>query len=68
MLFKWPPADEEGPSARNHGEIVAVVVLRGCVVMGEVCDSVITVATIQMLKSTLSAEPRAGYSKSLIVE
>ena len=38
MLFKWPPADEEGPSARNHGEIVAVVVLRGYVVMGEVCD------------------------------
>ena len=36
MLFKWPPADEEGPSARNHGEIV--VVLRGCAVMGEVCD------------------------------
>ena len=57
MLFKWPPADEEGPSARNHGEIVAVVVLRGCVAMGR---SVITVATIQMLKSTLSAETRAG--------
>ena len=63
MLFKWPPADEEGPSARNHGEIVAVVVLRGCAVMGEVCDSVITVATIQMLKSTLVLNLELGIIK-----